>query len=122
MSSENQKNTITMQLDAFDFDVSMPNIIDGPTIDPVSDGDDNAMGSPFMLGDYSEKEHFLTSVGVIRNEVLECVPLSEIENDIESSDRYAQQIDGCVAFRCIHCKHATERAEMAVIRPHVSCR
>lgn len=107
------------ELDAFDFDVSMmamTNIIDDQG-QLKNDSDSTSPiipSSPFMLGDYYEKGHFLPSTSIIRNEVLEGVPLS-----IEALDTKSQIIDG-VAFRCVFCKYAKERAAMAVIRPQVS--
>jgi len=50
----------------------------------------------------------MPSTGIVRNEVLECVPLDGINGGTE------------MTFRCIFCKHAIERAHGAVIRPQVS--
>mmetsp|Transcript_23565 Transcript_23565/g.42187 ORF Transcript_23565/g.42187 Transcript_23565/m.42187 type:complete len:594 (-) Transcript_23565:209-1990(-) len=107
-----EEDALTL-LDAFDFDPDSSYIIDDDRLaDPISN---NANVTPFMLGDYSEKGHFLPSSSVVRNEVLEGVPLCEIDDDMDTrtSD---EPIEG-IAFRCIYCKHAKERVEMAVIRP-----
>jgi len=103
-------------LDTFDFDERMPSIINltesssssASSETSVGEGTSSPMASSFMLGDYSEKELFMPSTGIVRNEVLECVPLDGINGGTE------------MTFRCIFCKHAIERAHGAVIRPQVS--
>ena len=121
-------------LDTFDFDERMPNIVADHSrlAAPVSNASDDANDAvPFMLGDYSEKEHFLPSSSLVRNEVLEGVPLSEIAGSScgATTDTMAgadgESVDDgnrCMAFRCIFCKDKMERAEMAVIRPQVRTR
>mmetsp|Transcript_48398 Transcript_48398/g.102924 ORF Transcript_48398/g.102924 Transcript_48398/m.102924 type:complete len:702 (+) Transcript_48398:74-2179(+) len=105
--------------DAFDFDPdSMPHIIDDDHLTSEKASNNNATtehaAQPFMLGDYSEKGHFLPSASVVRNEMLEGVPLGDVDGGKASS--YGRTTDG-IAFRCVHCKHARDRAEMAIIRP-----
>ena len=146
-ASPSSSSALTL-LDTFDFDESMPNIVGGgcclPTNTPTSTdtllsrnnrnsvvnnaADAVVTSSPFMLGDYSEKEHFLPSSSVIRNEVLEGYiidPQMNNRNDDGEMGKDTKQPFGggyCVAFRCIYCKHNLnkgERADMAVIRPQV---
>ena len=82
---------------------------------------------PFMLGDYMEKGHFFASTSMIRNEVLECVRFSELDNnndlvaktECEGSKKKPQAGDDRVVFRCIHCKGNKDRADMSAIRPKV---
>ena len=103
-----------MELDAFDFDETMPNI-GGLAADTVADANDTGV-VPFLLGDYSEKVHFLPSMSVVRNEILEGVALSSIDEG-KAADTPGKQI--CMAFRCIYCKKSKQRADEAVIHPQV---
>ena len=82
--------------------------------------------SLFMLGDYSEKGHFLPSTNIIRNEVLEAYDItSSLDDDCnnEHEVQIGNKQEKCIAFRCIYCKHIappTKRAAMAEIFPKVS--
>lgn len=129
VSDEEEDDTSSL-LDAFDFDESLPNIINDnycrlttPSPTTVDNFASNSGGSSvsksaasFMLGDYSEKEHFLPSSSVIRNEVLEGYIIMDTDANENSTKQQRAEI-GCVAFRCIHCKYVKERSKMAVIRP-----
>ncbi len=140
-SSTSSSASLTL-LDTFEFDVSLPHIIDGQlpatattttTSATASDANNgnNAEPAIMMLGDYSEKEHFLPSSGVIRNEVLECYSVGPSVSGEGGNDDGCGGVEwgklqqqgaaaDCVAFRCIFCKHAKDRAEMATIHPKVS--
>eukprot|EP00580_Thalassiosira_gravida_P014975 CAMPEP_0201664614 /NCGR_PEP_ID=MMETSP0494-20130426/6017_1 /ASSEMBLY_ACC=CAM_ASM_000839 /TAXON_ID=420259 /ORGANISM="Thalassiosira gravida, Strain GMp14c1" /LENGTH=850 /DNA_ID=CAMNT_0048143409 /DNA_START=174 /DNA_END=2726 /DNA_ORIENTATION=+ len=89
----------------------------------------NSMPFIMMLGDYSEKEYFVPSTNVIRNEILEGVSCSEVDggDDGNSSGSSSVSSGSCkltsvsgsgIAFRCIYCKHVKDPVEMSVIRPH----
>lgn len=133
-------------IDTFEFDENMAGIIDenhapllsadSPTKTTTTTAATHpgkvasttgASGEPFMLGDYMEKGHFFASTSMIRNEVLECVRLSEFDNDnalvakmeCEGSKKKMKAGDDCVVFRCIHCKDNKDRADMSAIRPKV---
>jgi len=71
-----------------------------------------------MLGDYSEKEYFVPSTNVIRNEILEGVSCSEVDGggSSDGSCKLATTGKG-IAFRCIYCKHVKDPVEMSIIRP-----
>ena len=108
-----------MELDAFDFDETMPNIVDvdGRLAADTAGANDTGV-VPFMLGDYSEKVHFLPSMSVVRNEILEGVALSSIdEGKAAETTTDSKQI--CMAFRCVYCKDSKQRADEAVIHPQV---
>ena len=132
-TSAEQQEVSQSPFDSFDFDDELPGIIDydrhghaSSAIISVSSSSNNSVGSnveqqqqslvssPFMLGDYTEKEHFLPSTSILRNEVLELYLCKEIDTDVLNGKRQQR-----FAFRCIHCKNATNRADMAEIHPKV---
>ena len=106
-----------MELDAFDFDETMPNIGGLAADTTVADANDTGV-VPFMLGDYSEKVHFLPSMSVVRNEILEGVALSSIDEG-KGAEAATDSEQICMAFRCIYCKDSKQRADEAVIHPQV---
>lgn len=129
-----QQEVSQSPFDSFDFDDELPGIIDydrhghaSSAIISVSSSSNSSVSStvvqqqqhtlvssPFMLGDYTEKEHFLPSTSILRNEVLELYLCKEIDTDVLNGKRQQR-----FAFRCIHCKNATNRADMAEIHPKV---
>jgi len=128
-----QQEVSQSPFDSFDFDDELPGIIDydrhghaSSAIISVSSSSNSSIGgsdvqqqqtlvsSPFMLGDYTEKEHFLPSTSILRNEVLELYLCKEIDTDVLNGEHQQR-----FAFRCIHCKNATNRADMAEIHPKV---
>ena len=134
-STTKQLEVSQSPFDSFDFDDELPGIIDydrhghaSSAIISVSSSSNSSVSStdvqlqqqtlvsstPFMLGDYTEKEHFLPSTSILRNEVLELYLCKEIDTDILNGKRQQR-----FAFRCIHCKNATNRADMAEIHPKV---
>ena len=133
-STTEQQEVSQSPFDSFDFDDELPGIIDydrhghaSSAIISVSTSSSNSsissdvlqqqqtlVSSP-MLGDYTEKEHFLPSTSILRNEVLELYLCKEIDTDVSMNNGNQQRF----AFRCIHCKNATNRADMAEIHPKV---
>ena len=130
-------------LDTFDFDVNLRSIVD--LVDNYSGSCGSKFSSStttlitssnkhcndvslFMLGDYSEKGHFLPSSSIIRNEVLEAYDItsSTFDDDINNEHEVQmknKQEEKFIAFRCVYCKHIappTKRAAMAEIFPEVS--
>ena len=133
-TSTEEREVSQSPFDSFDFDDELPGIIDydrhghaSSAIISVSSSSNSSISSdvqqqqqtlvsstPFMLGDYTEKEHFLPSTSILRNEVLELYLCKEIDTDM-SNGNHQQRF----AFRCIHCKNATNQADMAEIHPKV---
>lgn len=128
-------------LDTFDFDVNLRSIVDlvdkysgscgskfsssTTTLIPSSNKHCNDV-SLFMLGDHSEKGHFLPSSSIIRNEVLEAYNITSSTLDDDCNNEHEVQMknkqeEKCIAFRCVYCKHIapTKRAAMAEIFPKV---
>ena len=132
-TSTEQREVSQSPFDSFDFDDELPGIIDydrhghassairsvssssnSSTSSDVQQQQQTLVSSSFMLGDYTEKEHFLPSTSILRNEVLELYLCKDIDGDA-SNGKHQQRF----AFRCIHCKNATNRANMAEIHPKV---
>ena len=123
-------------LDTFDFDVALlpKNIVDYDnhrvqcTTPIANSGHGNIItpepySSPIMMGDYSEKEHFIASSSIIRNEVLEMYHVTSDDSNVGNCVSTDKNVNsGCIAYRCIHCKHIPpiQRAAMAEICPKVS--
>jgi len=133
-TSTEQQEVSQSPFDSFDFDDELPGIIDydrhghaSSAIISVSSSSNSSISSdvqqqqqtlvssPFMLGDYTEKEHFLPSTSILRNEVLELYLCKDVDGDVPMNNGNQQRF----AFRCIHCKNATNRADMAEIHPKV---
>ena len=126
-------------LDTFDFDDSLPSFVDynntgscgskfsSSTTTLITSSNKHCNDvSLFMLGDYSEKGHFLPSSSIIRNEVLEAYNITSSTLDDDCNNEHEVQMknkqeEKCIAFRCVYCKHIapTKRAAMAEIFPKV---